>query len=319
MITKPTTFVVGAGASHVYGLALGNTLLEVARKLGPQTHPDAFHMLRLATAPSDVNLMFEALAAMEVFSGSSIDDFIAKGDQPKFAPIAKGLVAMVLGGQQLRFRPGSRDTPEDWLRCVAALMADGTRSPAECLAGNRVKFVTFNFDSLIENHLSALLQHYFPGRPLHRAALLEAVPVIHVHGVLPPTPPAPPREPRAGFEDADPMWVTWLTEAWRHIRVITDDGVPDVLAEAQRAVEWADLACFLGFGFNERNFKHLGFSLVAPPENRTRRVMISAIGATGRQRQWIQRCGVLAGDPQPLIGGLNDSCASLIDAHDVIR
>ena len=115
------------------------------------------------------------------------------------------------------------------------------------------------------------------------------------------------------------MWVTWLTEAWRHIRVITDDGVPDVLAEAQRAVEWADLAWFLGFGFNERNFKHLGFSLVAPPENRTRRVMISAIGATGRQRQWIQRCGVLAGDPQPLIGGLNDSCASLIDAHDVIR
>ena len=127
----------------------------------------------------EVNKFIEAITA---YRGDSIDAFLE--DRKQFRVIGHEVIAALMG-EAVRGRhnwnPGNVDPDEDWIGYLVGRMRSGAAGDPEgfCL-GNKIKFVTFNFDTVIEDTLASYLQSFY-GSP-GPAALPE---VIHVHGTLP--------------------------------------------------------------------------------------------------------------------------------------
>jgi hypothetical protein len=135
-------------------------------------------------------------------------------------------------------------------------MCRGCPTAKHFVANNQaVRFVTFNFDTLIEQRLSgALTSAYRYEPPDDVAAALP--PVIHVHGSLPEAPTVALAEhPTGGYPDA---WVRWICDTPQRINVVHDQIPQETIRAASAAVRNAEVICFLGFAFDLTNVQRLG-------------------------------------------------------------
>lgn len=253
MILTPTTFVVGAGASAPYGLPTGRTLLNRAKSSRGDRGTATYDLLLNVYGAEHVP---RVLAEIERFTGRSIDEFmLTRRSEEHTQAICKALIASLLGDavrRELRLESVDGD---DWLAEVAEQMLSGAESFDQFIERTHVKFVTFNFDSVIETKLTTLVRGRFPEGDFDEVRLFSAVPVIHVHGRL-PAPPDHLPSPVASYELSDPQWSAWLPGAAQAVTVISD-SIEDV-AEARTAVSDAQTLCFLGFSFHPTNAGRLG-------------------------------------------------------------
>ena len=177
MIGVPTTFVIGAGASKPYGLPLGWELHKNATDLKPD-HP-AYHLLASRISANKLNRF---LADLRAHPATSIDAFLrTRQDRPDVMDIGKSMIASLMGLSIMEKEKTGR-AKEDWLGYVIQRMLERASTWNDFCEGNHVKFVTFNFDSLIEQRLTRALTAVWS------EATLDPVPVIHVHGQLPDVP-----------------------------------------------------------------------------------------------------------------------------------
>lgn len=253
MITHPTTFVVGAGASNDYGLPTSATLRQKAQSLTPQH--DAYQLL-LSTElcrPKQLNTILDDLRHQGT---SSIDEFLfARQDDEVTMRVGRALIALLLATHFPKIK--SPDTlgagAPDWLGYIIDRMQSGAKDCEAFAQGNaEVRFVTFNFDSIIEQRLEKALRNLYRGTA--EAKLREAInavhrQVIHVHGKLELPPPAP-----VGFTSD---WVSWLSAAPSAIRVVLDQIEDDTLSETRQAVLRSEVLCFLGFAYATENLARL--------------------------------------------------------------
>src|SRR5207244_3760414 len=125
----------------------------------------------------------EFLEDLSDFPLPSIDAFLEmRQHDPMKMKVGKAVIA-VLMGYKLQTGIVKPTDPEDWLAYVIEKMAAGAPTFAAFDRGNcNVRFVTFNFDTTLENQLCrAILSIYREGSfPSDR--------VIHVHGKLPAVP-----------------------------------------------------------------------------------------------------------------------------------
>lgn len=253
MILTPTTFVVGAGASVPYGLPTGSTLLDRAKSSRCDRGTAVYDLLLRAYGVEHVPLVF---AELERFTGRSIDEFIlTRRTEEHTQSICKGLIAALLGDAVRRELQLNSIDGDDWVAEVAEQMLSGAESFDQFISRTQVSFVTFNFDSVVETKLAALVRGRFPEGDFDEKRLFSAVPVIHVHGRL-PAPPDHLARPVVSYELSDPQWTAWLPGAAQTVTVISD-SVGDVAA-ARRAVTCAQTLCFLGFSFHSTNAERLG-------------------------------------------------------------
>ena len=182
MIGVPTTFVIGAGASAPYGLPLGLVLHKTAKNLDP--HDVAYELL-LAQKIS-AHKLNDLLTDLKDHPASSIDAFLrTRKERPDVMRIGKSMIACLMGLAVGKKAGIAREG--GWLGYVIDRMMDGRVSSWQDLSeGNNVNFVTFNFDSLIEQRLTSVLKHIWP------EATLDTIPVIQVHGRLPDVPDSLP-------------------------------------------------------------------------------------------------------------------------------
>ena len=258
MITRPTTFVVGAGASNDYGLPTSVDLRMEANNLNP--HHTAYQLIVTAElcTPEQLNKILDDLRSQGT---KSIDEFLfARQDDKIIMEVGRALIALLLANHFHEVKsPDALGWPPDWLGYIIGKMQSGAPDCEAFARGNaEVRFITFNFDSIIEDRLEeAIFNLYRGAAETHLQETFNAIhgQIIHVHGRLPPPPGQlrPLHEFRDGF-----AWRDWLLSAPSEIRVVLDQIEDNTLVATQRAVKRSEILCFLGFAYARDNLTRLG-------------------------------------------------------------
>lgn len=302
MIKTKTTFIVGAGASHAYGLPLGVDLKDQAVKTDMLPSGDLYQILHhgLGHPVAVLNAWRDDLSR---HPGKSIDEFLyTRQERADFQGIGKAVIA----GQMGRAINATPKTSDNWIEIVADRLAEGAASLDKFLTGNTgVQFVTFNFDSLIQDRLSARIKPRFLGTGSIGEAVSEAITVRHVHGRL----PAPP----IGSFGVDPIhgpkpeWIAWIKNASASVQVVHEKVADGHLEEIRQVIGSSDVVICLGWAYHDENLQKLKISEIL--NDGRKGVYGSAMGVSGATRAWIQRQfnGVIE------LGGMSDDCVSILN------
>jgi hypothetical protein len=241
MITTPTVFILGAGASIPYGFPSGLDLVDMI--CGPAGDRKYIQFgIDQATAESFIT-------ALRQSDQQSVDAFLEH--RPKFMQVGKTAIAVhliqrenhnALFGQQ-----------RDWYTNLLTRLD----APFEEFANNRVSFITFNYDRSLEDYLFTALCSKYGKSPEEVANVLRTIPIVHVHGQLGRLP-----WQEAGAEGVREYSVDLLPTnvdiARKGIKVISEDM--DDSPEFRRARELmarAKQIFFLGFGYHDVNMRRL--------------------------------------------------------------
>jgi hypothetical protein len=195
-------------------------------------------------------------------------------------------------------------------------MHQGTANWEEFAKRNSdVRFVTSNFDSVIENRLSKILRTIFDNPTPTDEQIAIVLPVIHAHGRLPTIPS------ESLFSDSitpfTKAWTSWVKAARTTIR-IAYESAPDT-HEAREAVRRAHVLCFLGFGYDRGNLDRLGLPdvLTVKPPNATDPCAVfgSAFGlSAGFQAEVKNRLRL-----KITLAANGDKCEQVIANHHLLR
>ncbi len=239
MITVPTTFILGAGASQPYGYPTGDKLLQDMMQ-------NAFglreFLVQLGVEQDVVEDFLESL----VWCGlDSIDAYLSRVERH----MEVGRLA--LAHQMLNYDSSAVNFSQDWLGYVWRRLIEGVRRPEE-FSGNCLNIVTFNYDTVVERFLTNALKYTFDLTLDKAVNLSKAVSIVHVYGQLPTN--------WVGLKRIGPVApsIASVREAAEGIIVLhegKDDS--DELKVARGMLEGSEVKLFLGFGFLEDNLRRL--------------------------------------------------------------
>lgn len=174
MIKEETIFVLGAGASIPYGMPSGkNLILNISRNLSNRNYIE--QLVNEEFTEGDIKRFSEALRSS---STPSIDLFLK--NRPEFTKLGKTLIVQDLitfekSGSVINFKT-------DWLSYLWQLMISD-HSPQE-FTQNRISFITFNYDRILEYFLFTSLQNMFGLSDDDTNNILREIPIFHVFGKL---------------------------------------------------------------------------------------------------------------------------------------
>lgn len=252
MILTPTTFVIGAGASCPHGLPAAKQLHEQARTLKPES--DLYQLLlQSSITPKQLNDFLEDLGK---HPAQSIDAYLeTRANESATMNVGKAVIAALMGKAVVEAQNSDHLPPEaqDWLGYVFRRMLAGARTYEEFAKRNSgVRFVTFNFDTIIENRLA---KDFSAAYRVELTQATNSFSVTHVHGKLPKVPTVPIAHNRFGYYPPD--WVKWIDQASSTINITLDEIDKPTLEAAQAAVTQSKVLCFLGFAYSPENLKRL--------------------------------------------------------------
>lgn len=245
-------FILGAGASQVYGLPSSTTLLEKVRD-------DQSEGVRVALSREKVidhwDRVCEFQKLLEQGIVFSIDRFLETRSTPERA-IGKALIAHELlkcetfdnlygRGRLLQYYQ------DDWVRWLLNYMK---AESLDAFLNNRVSFVTFNYDHSLETLLLGAIRARYSA-DIEWAAITTRIPVVHLYGSL-----GINAYERANALHNDAHTADAIRQAARSIQIISDSTIrPDseAFSRAYELFGQADLIVFLGFGFDARNVERL--------------------------------------------------------------
>jgi hypothetical protein len=254
MLTKKTVFVLGAGASVPFGFPIGAELSsQIVTALNPGNQAfNVFQHLSLFTE-SEITTFRETF----FFSGkNSIDAFLEH--RPEFMAIGKAAIAAVLIPYE--YDRSVFGYPNDnWLRYTFNQLI----TTFEEFAENKLSFVTFNYDRVVEHFFFTSLLNSYGRTEDDCRSVLERIPVVHLHGRLGYL-PWQQTESRPFAQVIDK---STIEQCMRHIKIIHEDirdGRDAEFTEAKRLLAEAERIYFMGFGFNRTNVERLDLANLPP-------------------------------------------------------
>lgn len=323
MITPKTTFVVGAGGSEPYGLPIAKELSQTARKL-EATNPA--YQLALCALDGQYGLLNSVLADFQEHPATSLDAFLEHRQHlPETMKVGKVLLAVLIGNAIAARRERKRSTPpdHDWIRHIIDEMSKGVSRAANFAgAAQNLSFITFNFDSVIEERAARLIRSIYNGDDGLNEAM-TSIRVTHVHGHV-SDPPAevmhvePPGYVGYTHSGISGQWIQWTKNAAAEIRVVLEDIADDLLRTVQQTISQSAVVCFLGFSYDKGNLVKLGFPKKdSTTPHKIRHAFGSAFGLTPADRHRAEdRIGtglrIELGDPSA-------KCIDLLRSHYVLR
>lgn len=295
MITEPTVFILGAGASEPYGLPLGHGLKDdIFRLLNPGANNETRRRIVVDIAGKHVDMgqLGAFLTVLGESAEESIDDFLLY--RPEFTPIAKAAIAAIIlskeNKQTLRRPKGKKrtDTEKDfnWYRYLVLNML---AAPLNLFSRNKVSFLTFNYDRSLEEYLCWALQSRNTANTTDDwGSVLRKLPIIHLHGMVGLHPvfgntddPIVPYGP----DDTNPEEIRVAAHG---IRIIHEDikmEMDQAFLDAYQLLENAKCVCFLGFGYHKTNLERLALESL---KGKTK-LLGSAYGFTDAEKTRIPR------------------------------
>ena len=219
-------------------------------------------------------------------SGLSIDALLQYREE--FLPIGKLAIAAALLPKEKT--PSLRPKDGDWLAYLLGLMY----SSAPQGQPNRVAFVTFNYDRLIEHKITSFLSAV-NGIPMPDAwEIASHIPIAHVYGQLGGYHPTPregavawanEKNNPSNFPDISAISQRTI-EASEGIRLVHERGdETEQVLSARRLLGQAERVFFLGFGFDVTNMARLAAKLPRADLGTAPVVMGSALGLEEGERR----------------------------------
>jgi len=251
-IPNDTLFVLGAGASVPYGLPTGDGLRRLVTNIGAADAIGA--TIRAVCNQTDDHGPLNAFQSDLAASEGTIDEFVK--DRNQFSDIAKASIAAQLmtmeDDAQLLPARGGRISKRDWLAVLLnAIFADGRDRL------NRLAFITFNFDDVLERRLYFALRARYGLEAGTAAELVRNMLILHLAGTLRELSTdyftrQQPHSPRSteSFETA-------VRTAMNRIQFVHEPRAQDEIDVARFLVLGAKLIVILGFGFNPTNLAAL--------------------------------------------------------------
>lgn len=279
MITKPTLFILGAGASIPYGFPSGwelrNKICEAAEGVSSKTVTDLNTALGIPCED-----IIEFARNFKKSKLLSIDTFLSK--HPKYSVIGKTLIAQQLIPKELDYVLDALLIDDDWYCALWNALAANATSVAE-LAENKIKILTFNYDRSLERYLHSAISNTFNVSEGEALDALKYFDIQHVYGSL----------GEFGISNDYSKNIRSYTGTFdrnsvdvaiKCLKVIPEARAEDsIFLKAREAFTWADHVCFLGFGFDPLNVQRLGFkalTLTGRSHEMPVRVVMSAYQST---------------------------------------
>ena len=320
MITTPTTFVIGAGASKDYGLPTSVELRNEAHDLDPQHAAYQLVLEAKLCTPEQLNNMLDDLRSQGT---RSIDTFLfARQDDAITVKVGRALIALLLANHfpNVSSPDALGAQPPDWLGYLIERMHSGASNCEAFVQGNaEVRFVTFNFDSIIEDRLDKALRNLYRGAAearLQTAVKAIQSQIIHVHGQLEPPPRSPLRLDE--FWDSSEL-IDWLLSALSEIRVVLDQIEHDTLLAAKRAVRRSEILCFLGFAYASENLTRLNLPNAidrgTDGELVVRHIFGTAFGMRQGEAAWV----TARLTDRAVLGAETEGCFDFLRNHHIFR
>jgi len=256
MIGRRTVLVLGAGASKPYGFPIGVQLVDqICREILDSTPliTRLENLLEKLAGPSGDAARFAA--AMRGARTYSIDAFLETNR--RFRDIGKAAIADVLLRAEDPKKLDAAAENLDWYRYLINTLV--RRNTDHFLSqAKRLTIVTFNFDRSFERALFSALRHSFGLDAGAARQFATELRIHHVHGSLGQPDWLYPDDPNGNpYGVSDDTLVQAVGKAINSIKVI-DDEIPDAVLEAvQACLTQAEVVCFIGFGFDERNLERL--------------------------------------------------------------
>jgi hypothetical protein len=281
LISKPTVFILGAGAHCPYGLPDGGSLYnQIIEILPPKTKPrqlgvlgtslnDLYVILYGQRIPLPEARLVDFRNAMLGGGFPSIDSFMYEHRKVEgFQDIGRLVVPYILRPLEFkeRFLRGTvigktgadgRKVDQDWMSYLFQLMRDGTDGIQDFLKQNQVAFITFNYDRTLEHFFYLRLKHTFHLEQAEAIAAMKRIEIKHVYG---------------SFGDYDPDTVKddaleakSLQAAGSNIHLMYEQRGenPNVERAKQMLHTHYGRWVFLGFAFDAANIKVLGLDEAA--------------------------------------------------------
>jgi hypothetical protein len=249
MIARSTVLVLGAGASHPYGLPLGQGLThDVCTELLNASSQQHRALQEVGFAPDLINEFVNDLR----YSGfSSVDAFLETRND--FMPIGKAAIAASLIPRESPdhlFPPQARYG--NWYQHLAGHLS----IESDEFIKNKLSIITFNYDRSFEQYLQSVIKTRRRCSNREAFSILSKLPIIHVHGLL-----------GTLDEDSDSyrkysteLNAQTLATASSNIVIISEarDDTAEFNA-ARKVLSTAERIYFLGFGYAKQNVTRLGF------------------------------------------------------------
>jgi hypothetical protein len=263
VINKNCVFIIGAGASQVYGFPSG---IELKNRI-----------IELLSAHGNIDTIFSDFdpKLISVFKDSllkcgrkSVDAFLENRDD--LISIGKFAISSVLTlNEDVRrlfinekriegTSHMSYQIERDWLVYLYDLM----NTNFDMFHENNVQFITFNYDRSIETFFFEALKNSYNKNDKKVAEIMNKVKIVHVHGQLGFLPwqnreREVTREYKIGWENIDERKNDIRIGA-SGIKIIHEANMDSSeFLEARTILKDARSILFLGFGFSNRNIERL--------------------------------------------------------------
>lgn len=305
MFKEKTLLVVGAGASHEFGLPIGTKLSDIIRDKslfrfdhGTLLQGDRYllhHIRKKYEDSSERNLRLKALSEIYhgIFLANSIDNFIdSRDDNPQIAEVGKLAIATTIAQAEansaLMRTQGSlskldlSDTKvcNTWIDRFARILFERTRrSNIKSIAEN-VSIICFNYDRCIEQYLTEAISQRFsvPYNDAHD--IVANINIIHPYGslgTLPNTQDMTDEYVAFGF-DLESGLNPWPVS--ERIKTYTEQiNDSEIITKIHTAVNEAKQIMFLGFAFHPQNMA----LLKTPEPTAAKQVYATAMGISKQE------------------------------------
>jgi hypothetical protein len=248
MPTENTLLILGAGASIPYGFPSGRALSRDIWRL--VLHPDenrVFNLLGFADA--DVQAFKEQFRRADM----SIDEFLNANQH--LGDLGKAMIAMQI------IRSENRDeltSPESshWYRFLWDVIRPHLGDLAEC----KIRILTFNYDRSLEQYLVDAIKA-FTGKSFAPALeILGQLGIVHVYGDVGRLGLIADTSAGERPYESHSTIAQHIEIGAARLRLMRERNDPETGEdEARSHVEWAQVICFLGFGYDPLNLRRLGF------------------------------------------------------------
>ncbi len=282
MITKPTVFVLGAGASMPYGFPSGSQLVKEIigategfvdidqdpdfsieeESLREVNQRQEEYIQRIETAQilkskfnsSELQQFGKALHYSQRYS---IDAFLEK--RPEYIEIGKWAIASLILRKEISANLFSFKNQNNG--CYRYLF-DKLAADWASLKENKVSFITFNYDRSLEHFLFTTTQNTYSKSNEACANALENIPIIHVHGALGKLPwqIKDGLAYGADFEESGKSVdkLNAVDRASQQIKVMTENqSSSEEFGIALNLLSSAERIYFLGFSYHSMNLRRL--------------------------------------------------------------
>ncbi len=256
MIKENTVFILGAGASRLYGYPTG---FELRRYICRHFSNEWIRYYRNKQNPDkeeeNRSLILEFRNAFSKSLNKSIDLFLTRNK--KFEKIGKIAIAHnILKAESESKNPPDFLNESDWISYLFhELTKEYTDGQNYTISANKIAFITFNYDRLLENSLYIALKNSFTS--VNRAKIIEDIKKLtffHIYGKI----------ADLNWEDEihglsyktniekiySPNYIDNIQVLYDQREVPNRDLIDNVLKEAKRIF-------FLGFGYADENLEVL--------------------------------------------------------------